>query len=62
MIGQSGSTWGTAEVVPGLDALDQDGAADPDALSCTSPGQCTAVGADYAPGSSIGQIYVVSES
>jgi hypothetical protein len=62
VIGQSGSTWGTAEVVPGLDALDQDGAADLDALSCSSPGQCTAAGAYYPPGSSTGQIYVVSES
>jgi hypothetical protein len=48
--------------VPGLDALDQDGAADLEALSCTSPGQCTATGAYYPPGSSIGQIYVASET
>jgi hypothetical protein len=55
----SGGTWGTAEAVPGLAALNTGGAAAVTSVSCASAGNCAA-GGQYR-GSSAQQVFVVSQ-
>jgi hypothetical protein len=42
---ETGGTWGTAQQVPGLAALNAGGSAELYAVSCASAGHCTAAGA-----------------
>lgn len=44
VVQERNGTWGTAEQVPGILALDKGGTADLGQLACTSPEDCTAVG------------------
>ncbi len=39
-----GGTWQSAQIVPGLAALNSDGGASTSSISCAAPGDCTAVG------------------
>ena len=56
----SGGTWGTAQEVPGIAALNQHGDAQITSLSCASAGNCSAGGVyDGTPTS--GQVFVVSQ-
>jgi hypothetical protein len=57
----AGGTWGRAERVPGLAALNQGGFAETGSVSCAAPGECSA-GGFYAPRSSRTQAFVVSET
>ena len=57
---QSGGTWGQAQELPGLSALNQGGAAEVLTLSCSSPGNCAA-GGDYQDGSLNPQAFVADE-
>jgi cytochrome c551/c552 len=56
----SGGTWGTAEEVPGIGALNKGGFARISSVSCGSAGNCSA-GGIYEDSSSHGQAFVVSE-
>ena len=57
----SGGTWGQAEQVPGLEALNAGGRAEVDSVSCAEPGDCSA-GGSYTDGSGKGQGFVVGEA
>src|SRR5215831_10131276 len=52
--------WGTAQTVPGTAALNQDGSAGINSVSCASAGNCSA-GGDYLPASAFPHAFVVSE-
>ena len=54
------STWGGATFVPGLGVLNAGGSAGVESLSCTSAGNCAAVG-DYTAAHGNGQGFAVSE-
>jgi hypothetical protein len=54
-------TWARAEEVPGTAALNQGNAAHLAAVSCASPGDCSA-GGDYTDGSGSAQAFVVDET
>ena len=54
------STWGGATFVPGLGVLNAGGGAGVESLSCTSAGNCAAVG-DYTAAHGNGQGFAVSE-
>jgi hypothetical protein len=56
----AGGTWGQAEEVPGLAALNTGGNARVDSVSCARPGNCGA-GGFYVDGSGHGQGFVVNE-
>src|SRR5215475_12163937 len=56
----SGGTWGKAEKVPGLVALNQGGFAEISSVSCASAGNCAAVWF-YSTASPHHQAFVVSE-
>jgi hypothetical protein len=49
VVTETAGTWGTAEQVPGLAALNAGGQAELDAVSCAAAGRCTAAG-DYIDG------------
>jgi hypothetical protein len=57
----SGGTWGTAEEVPGLAALNAGDNAQINSVSCASPGNCSA-GGFYTDMSGDQQAFVVGES
>ena len=57
----TGGTWGTAEEIPGLAALNQGGYAPVASVSCGSAGNCSA-GGRYTDGSSNLQAFVASET
>jgi hypothetical protein len=57
----SSGTWGTAEKVPGLAALNQGGNAVITSVSCASPGNCSA-GGSYASSRTRDQAFVVDET
>jgi hypothetical protein len=61
VVNESGGTWGQAEEVPGLAALNTAGDADLSSVSCPSPGNCTA-GGFYSSTSSAEQGFVVDET
>ncbi len=58
---QAHSTWGKAIEVPGTAALNKDGEAGINSLSCASPGRCSA-GGFYLDGHGKLQAFVVSET
>ena len=64
VVTETGGTWGTAEPVPGLAALDPGHAAALASVSCGSPGNCSA-GGDYtyavAGGEDLQMAFVVNE-
>jgi hypothetical protein len=53
-------TWHAATAVPGIVALDHDGNAYLESVSCTSPGDCSA-GGGYSGSAGNGQAFVVDE-
>ncbi len=57
----SASTWGNAQEVPGIAALNKGGFADVNSVSCPTAGDCGA-GGDYADASLHQQAFVVSET
>jgi hypothetical protein len=59
VVGEAKGVWGQAEEVPGLAALNTDGAGTVLSVSCASAGHCSA-GGDYRDGSG-SQGFVVSE-
>src|SRR5215471_9204694 len=56
-----GGTWGTAEEVFGIVALNQGRSASTDSVSCASAGNCSAAG-DYTDNSGSQQAFVVSQT
>jgi hypothetical protein len=60
VVSEVNGVWQNAEEVPGTAALNQDGKAELDALSCASAGNCSA-GGSYRDGSGNFQAFVVSE-
>ena len=61
VVGETGSTWGTAEQVPGTAALNTGGDAAVYSVSCGSAGNCSA-GGHYRDGSDHFQAFVVGET
>jgi hypothetical protein len=60
VVSQVGRTWGTAIEVPGIAALNQDGFARVNSVSCGSRGNCVA-GGSYLDGHGLTQALVVSQ-
>ena len=61
VVNETGGTWGKAEEVPGTAALNADGYAAVDSLSCSSGGNCSA-GGSYSDASDHNQAFVVNET
>jgi surface antigen len=61
-VGETNSTWGTAEEVPGTAALNAGGGAQIDSVSCASAGNCSAGGTYAAKSFGDDQAFVVSEA
>ena len=61
VVSETGGTWGQAQHIPGLAALNTGRHAQVNAISCPSAGHCTAVGR-YAQNSTQYRPFVVSES
>jgi hypothetical protein len=65
VVSQKGGTWGQAQPVPGLAALNQGGqyagGASLTSISCPQPGDCTAVGG-YQDSRRYGRVFVVTQS
>ncbi|HEY3733015.1 MAG TPA: hypothetical protein VGL63_03785 [Streptosporangiaceae bacterium] len=61
VVDETGGTWGTAEEIPGISALNVQKLAAVNSISCTAPGDCTAGGV-YQDGSFNGQAFVVDET
>jgi hypothetical protein len=61
VVGQTSGSWGKAQPVPGLAALNVGRAATVTALSCPSVGHCVGVG-DYAGDHGIGRAFTTTES
>jgi hypothetical protein len=57
----SGGTWGNAQEVPGTAALNADGRAGVESVSCASAGNCSA-GGSYLDSSGTSQAFVVTET
>jgi hypothetical protein len=60
VVSQAGGTWGKAEEVPGTAALDTGGYAFLNAVSCASPGNCSA-GGYYITSAGLEHPFVVSQ-
>jgi hypothetical protein len=60
VVSQVGGTWGTAQQVPGIDALNDGDDSGVDSVSCASAGNCSA-GGDYTDASGGQQAFVVSQ-
>lgn len=60
VISEVNGTWGNAKQVPGLAALNVDGLAEVDAVSCASAGNCTA-GGNYRDNADHSQAFVADE-
>jgi hypothetical protein len=58
---ETNGTWGTAEAVPGIAALNLGGSAEATSISCPSAGNCAA-GGSYMDGSFHTQAFVVDET
>jgi hypothetical protein len=56
-----GGSWGTAEEVPGVAALNRGGSAEITSVSCARAGDCSA-GGDYVDGSHRTQAFVAGEA
>jgi hypothetical protein len=61
VVSQADGSWGTAQQVPGLAALNAGGQARVNAISCGAAGNCTA-GGTYTDGSGHDQAFVVTET
>jgi hypothetical protein len=61
VVSETNGTWGTAEEVPGTDALNQGGSARIWSVSCAPAGTCSA-GGNYSDGSGHSQAFVVSQT
>ncbi len=61
VVSEKRGTWGTAEAIPGVSALDIGGSAAVTSISCGSSGDCTAVGT-YADSSYDQQAFVANET
>jgi hypothetical protein len=61
VVGETNGTWGTAEEVPGIAALDKGGFSRIDSLSCGSVAHCSA-GGTYRDSSGNSHAFVVSEA
>ncbi len=61
VVSKANGVWGNAIEVPGLGALNKDGAVATDSVSCASAGNCAAAGG-YIDGSDRFQVFVVSEA
>jgi uncharacterized Fe-S center protein len=61
VVSETNGTWGTAKEVPGTAALNKDGRAATDSVSCAAAGKCSA-GGFYRDGSSHVQAFVVGET
>ena len=61
VVNETGGTWGQAQHIPGLAALDTGRHAQVNSMSCPSAGHCTAVG-NYAQNAKHYRPFVVSES
>ena len=61
VVDETGGTWGQAQHIPGLAALDTGRAAQVNSMSCPSAGHCTAVG-QYAQNATHYRPFVVSQS
>jgi hypothetical protein len=62
VVTETGGTWGKAEAVPGLAALNTGGEAVIAAISCTSPGNCGAAGWYSVSTTSDNQVFVATET
>ncbi len=60
-VAQAGGVWGAAEQLPGTSALNVGGDAQVSALSCSSAGNCSAIGS-YAISSSVTQAFEATET
>jgi hypothetical protein len=61
VIGETNGTWGKAEQVPGIAALNTGRDAEISSVSCASPGNCSA-GGFYTVGGAARHAFVVSET
>ncbi len=61
VVSQDNGVWGKAEEVPGLAALNKDGFAQINSVSCASAGNCSA-GGSYLGQSRVSHAFVVSEA
>jgi hypothetical protein len=61
IVTEQGGTWGPAQSVPGLSALDTQGYAQLGTVSCASPGDCAAGGSYTGAGRGDVQAFVVDE-
>jgi hypothetical protein len=61
VVTETNGTWGTAEEVPGIAALNRGGVAGIASVSCGSAGECSA-GGPYKDSSGHTQVFVVSET
>jgi cytochrome c551/c552 len=61
VVSKTNGTWGTAEEVPGTAALNKDGRASANSVSCAAAGKCSA-GGNYLDGSRHIQAFVVGET
>jgi hypothetical protein len=60
VVSETNGSWGPAEVLTGVEALNAGNSAATSSVSCSSPGNCTAVGS-YLDASDHGQPFVASE-
>jgi hypothetical protein len=61
VVTETGGTWGTAEEVPGTDALNSGGYAEITSVSCAAAGECSA-GGEYTDSTSGTEAFVVSQT
>jgi hypothetical protein len=61
VIDEKGGTWGAAVPVPGIEAINVNGNAEIDSLSCGSAGNCSAIG-DYRDAGSRDEVFAVNET
>jgi hypothetical protein len=61
VVTETNGTWGTAEEVPGIAALNRGGVAGIASVSCGSAGECSA-GGPYKDSSGRVQAFVVSQT
>jgi hypothetical protein len=61
VVGETNNSWGTAQVVPGIAALNTGGIAQITSVSCASAGDCSA-GGYYTDGSASTQAFVATQT
>jgi hypothetical protein len=62
VVDETNGTWGTAQELPGIAALNTGGDAGLGSLSCAGAGECSAGGSYALPGGRQTQAYVVTET